>query len=119
MALASDENGFNRWRDCRLPIQVGERRIKPMADLETHYYIRFTMEDRPGAMATIGTALAEQGVSIESMIQHRRSDEDEPETATVSIVTHRAGEVAVQKAIAVVEANECSCAPAFLLRVEE
>ena len=119
MALASDESGFNRWRDNRLPIRVGERRIKPMAELETHYYIRFTMADRPGAMATIGAALAEEGVSIESMIQHRRGEENEPETATVSIVTHRAKEAAVQKSIEVVEANERSCEPAFLLRVEE
>ena len=57
-------------------------------------------------------------VSIESMIQHRTS-EDGTEEATVSIVTHRATEAAVQKAIGVVEADASSCAPAFLLRVEE
>ena len=52
------------------------------------------------------------------MIQHRTS-EDGTEEATVSIVTHRATEAAVQKAIGVVEADASSCAPAFLLRVEE
>lgn len=118
MALAADEGGFNRWRDNRLPITVGRRQIKSMADLETHYYIRFTMADRPGAMATIGGALAAEGVSIESMIQHRAS-EDSSQPATVSIVTHCAREAAVQAAVQAVEANECSCAPAFLLRVEE
>ncbi len=118
MALAADEGGFNRWRDDRLRVTVGERNLKPMADLETHYYVRFTMADRPGSMATIGSALADQGVSIESMIQHRVND-DMSQPAHVSIVTHKAREADIQSAIKVVEGKENSCAPAFLLRVEE
>ena len=61
MALAADDAGFSRWRDSRLCVQPGVKQIKPMDELETHYYIRFTMADRPGAMATIGRALADQG----------------------------------------------------------
>jgi len=118
MALAADEGGYNRWRDSRLAIAAGHKRLKPMDELETHYYIRFTMDDRPGAMATIGRALADQGVSIESMIQHRRGEATE-QPATISIVTHKAAEAKVQAALALIEKHAMSAARAFILRVEE
>ena len=118
MALASDTGGFNRYRDMRLKIAIGQKDLKPMASLETHYYIRFTMTDRPGAMATIGRALADQGISIESMIQHRVGNSGHG-PATITIVTHQAAEAAVQAAIAAIEKHEMSAARAFVLRVEE
>lgn len=118
MALAADENGYNPWRDSRLPVPVGKRRLKPMSDLRTHYYIRFTVADRPGAMATIGHALADEEVSIESMIQHRHTADSEA-PATISIVTHDAREAAVQNAIALVEADPINAGRAFILRVED
>jgi homoserine dehydrogenase len=118
MALAADDGGFARWRDSRLKVQPGVKAIKPMDELETHYYIRFVMADRPGAMATIGRALADQGVSIRSMIQHQ-SEEAGTCPATISIVTHLASEKAIQAAIAKIEGHEMSAARAFVLRVEE
>ncbi|MFA5190636.1 MAG: homoserine dehydrogenase [Verrucomicrobiia bacterium] len=118
MALAADESRFSRWRDGRLRVQPGAKAIKPMDALETHYYIRFTMADRPGAMATIGHALADQGVSIRSMIQHQ-SDDSGKRPATISIVTHLAKEKGIQAAIASIEGHEMSAAKAFVLRVEE
>ena len=118
MALAADEGGFASTRDARLPVTVGKRSLRPMDELETHYYIRFTVQDRPGVMAVIGRALADEEVSIESMIQHRHA-EGSAFPATMSIVTHRAREAAVQAAIARVEASEISEDKAFILRVEE
>ncbi len=118
MALASDANGFNRYRDMRLKIGISPKNLKPMAALETHYYIRFTMTDRPGAMATIGRALADEGISIESMIQHRTGAEGGG-PATITIVTHKSAEAAVQAALATIGKHEMSAARAFVLRVEE
>ena len=118
MALAAYEGGFASTRDARLPVTVGKRSLRPMDELETHYYIRFTVQDRPGVMAVIGRALADEEVSIESMIQHRHA-EGSAFPATMSIVTHRAREAAVQAAIARVEASEISEDKAFILRVEE
>ncbi|OPZ06863.1 MAG: Homoserine dehydrogenase [candidate division BRC1 bacterium ADurb.BinA292] len=117
MALASDTHGFNAARDARLTVRVGERTLRPIDQLRTNYYIRFSMVDRPGAMAEIGRALAEHNVSIESMIQHRV--ELAQGMATITIVTHEALEKDVQGAIAAVEASEKSAGKAFVLRVEE
>ncbi len=117
LALAADVGGFNAARDARLRIPSGQRRIKPMDELRTHYYIRFTMADRSGVMALIGAALAGHNVSIESMIQHRTMTPDG--AATISIVTHQAVEADVQAAAREVEASNTSAGPAFVLRVEE
>lgn len=144
MALAADEAGFSRYRDNRLGVTVGEKKIKPIGEMSTNYYIRFTMLDRPGVMATLGKALADQNVSIESMIQHRGTEIDfmageqdygEPETdrsdfravdgdwreskATISIVTHEAVEKNVQEAIRLIEADALCGGHTFVLRVEE
>lgn len=119
MALAADVNGFNPHRDMRLPIQAGVKNLMPIDKLVSHYYIRFTMADRPGAMATIGRALADQGVSIESMIQHRIATDPAQQPATITIVTHKASEAGVQAAIAAIESHEMSAARAFAMRVEE
>jgi homoserine dehydrogenase len=118
MAIAADAAGYNPWRDGRLRLAPGDRNIRPMDELETRYYIRFTMSDRPGAMATLGRALADEGVSIESMIQHKAHDGASDGAATISIVTHQAIEAHVQAAIANIEAHEMSAARAFILRVE-
>lgn len=118
MALAADTAGYNANRDARLAIGVGEKSIRPMDELVTHYYIRFTMADRPGAMALIGQALARHDVSIESMIQ-APSQKDTNGPATISIVTHRAREASLQAALREIEQHEMSLARAFVLRVEE
>jgi homoserine dehydrogenase len=120
MALAADAGCFNAGRDARLKIRAGHKAIKPMAELQTHYYVRFTMADRPGAMALIGKALADREVSIESMIQQPCPPEEaEGSLATISIVTHKANEAALQAALAEIERHSMSMAKAFVMRVEE
>ena len=118
MALAADEGGFAAGRDARLRVRVGEKQLKPMAELHSNYYLRFTMSDKLGVMALIGQALADHEVSIESMIQHARG-EGEGDLAQIAIVTHEAQEKTVQAAIARIEATDACLAKTFVLRVEE
>ena len=117
MALAADAGGFNRWRDAKLPVTVGHKALRPMSELKTHYYIRFTMADQPGTMAILGKALGDNGVSIESMIQHRSASRGSG-PATISIVTHTARESSVQTAISKIEEHPVCADKAFVLRVE-
>lgn len=119
MALAADVEGFNSWRDARLQIPVGEKNIKSIDEMETHYYIRTMLADSPGTMAMLGQILADQKISIESMIQHRTHTIESLQPATVSIVTHRTTEGQIRKAVAAIEADERNRGEAFVLRVEE
>ena len=75
-------------RACRRSASDGERLRStdkaPMKHHEGGYYIRLLARDLPGTVATIATRLAEQKISIESIVQ-RHSDAahggDEPARA--------------------------------------
>jgi len=43
--------------------------ILPREEIETTYYLRLTVEDKPGALADITNILATQNISIEALIQ--------------------------------------------------
>ena len=51
---------------------------------ERPFYVRLTLEDRPGALALVATALGEAGISIDRMRQYDHPGDDAP----VLIVTH-------------------------------
>ncbi|MEX2238187.1 MAG: homoserine dehydrogenase [Dehalococcoidia bacterium] len=69
-----------------------------MDDLQTRYYIRLTVADRPGVFAEIATQLGINDISIASVIQ-KEADES-AQSAEIVIMTHRAREAALQEAIA-------------------
>ena len=60
------------------------------------YYLRLTLQDKPGALAKVATALGDAGVSIDRMRQY---DHDEP-MAPVLIVTHTTTRDALDAALA-------------------
>ncbi len=78
-------------------IRLGERKLAPMAEVETRYYLRISVFDRPGVLAKITGALGERGVSIEQLVQQGRGTNDTP--VDVVMLTHEAREAAVQGAL--------------------
>ena len=60
--------------------------ILPMSEIETGYYLRLRVEDKPGVLADITRILADQGISIDAMLQ-REPEEGEGETDII-ILTH-------------------------------
>ena len=75
-------------------IRFGEARIRPFSELESGWYLRLEVADRPGVLAQIAGTLGDLGVSIESMVQLGRG-----ETATLIFVTHPSSEASHQAAI--------------------
>lgn len=65
--------------------------------LETRYYIRLTVADKPGVLAQIAHVLGEADVSIAAVNQKEAYEEDQ--TAELVIMTHRAREQAVRQAM--------------------
>ncbi len=99
-------------------IQFAERPVLPMGDVEVRYYIRFTVRDQPGVMARLAGSLGDEQVSIEQMVQ----DGHEPargERATVVMLTHRAREAAVQRALAALASEPFMAEPPRLFRIED
>ena len=100
------------------PLKLSEDvRIRPMSDLETKYYLRLHVADRSGVLAQIASVLGDLDISIASFIQ-KQSDEV-AQTAEIVLMTHRASEASMQKAIQRLEALEVVVSVGNMVRVEE
>ncbi len=77
-------------------------RVRPPEEHESKYYLRMTVQDRPGVLARIATVLGNTQISIASFIQYEV--EDAPEgTADLVFTTHRAAEGDLTEAIREIE----------------
>ncbi|MBA2124654.1 homoserine dehydrogenase [Hyphomicrobium methylovorum] len=101
------------------------------APLDRHYgsyYVRLALVDRPGAMAGIAKSLGDQGVSLESIVQHRPQTLHAPRSLPqrtsdgaqpVIIITHETTEAAMRKALATIETDGNVTEPPQMIRIEE
>ncbi len=71
--------------------------IKSMADIETRYYFRMSVLDQAGVLAQIASVMGSQSISISSVMQQESDPSNK--TAEIVIMTHKARESAVQKAM--------------------
>jgi homoserine dehydrogenase len=62
------------------------------------YFIRLTVHDRIGVFAAIARRMADNEISLESIVQHAAGPEGESQK-TVILVTHETTEAAVRKAV--------------------
>jgi len=80
----------------RLPFESGQT-VRPMAEIETRYYVRMSVADQPGVLAQISKILGDQLISISSVIQKEADPSNH--IAEIVIMTHPAKEQAVQQAL--------------------
>jgi len=97
-------------QDQRLPLC-----LTPMEDIESLYYLRFMVVDRPGVLAQISGDLGRHGISISSVLQQGRR---EGQTVPVVIKTHMAKERDVQTALREINHKSFVSEPTKLIRVE-
>ncbi|RLB64936.1 MAG: homoserine dehydrogenase [Deltaproteobacteria bacterium] len=90
--------------------------IKPMEQIVTSYYLRFTVKDNPGVLAQIAGALGKYEISIESMVQPHRH---EAEAVPIVFMTHEAEERNVSAALAEIDQLGVTQEETLLIRVEE
>jgi homoserine dehydrogenase len=76
---------------------LGEYKPVPITLSQSAYYLRFRVEDRPGIIAQLATALAAEGISIDAVLQLPKADwRDLPFVITVEPAT----EEAIRRAVA-------------------
>jgi len=64
--------------------------LLPAAEMETRYYLRFNIQDRPHMLADIADVLGRNEISIASVIQHEPEEKDpRPSHVPLVIMTHR------------------------------
>lgn len=83
--------------------------------LPAPYYLRMSLEDKPGALAKIASVLGEAGVSIDRMRQYGHNDTSAP----VLIVTHKTTTDALTQALEAMEKTSVLASTPVALRIEE
>jgi homoserine dehydrogenase len=68
--------------------------VQPMGDVTTRYHVALDVADRPGVLAAVAGAFAEQDISIQTVRQEGRQDE-----AKLVLVTHSAADAALAKTV--------------------
>jgi homoserine dehydrogenase len=89
--------------------------VLPMDDVVSRYYVRLTVEDRPGVFAKIAGILAKAKIGISSIIQPEGHD---GVTVPVILMIHDAPNAAMRKALAAVAKLPVVKSAHVMIRVE-
>jgi homoserine dehydrogenase len=100
-----------------MPGKIEPKPLVPLGDLVTRYYLRFTAVDRPGVLAHITAVLGEHEIGIESVIQKGRGGVTE--SVPVLVQTHSVREIAVRRALEIIDRLPDVTAPTCLIRIEK
>jgi homoserine dehydrogenase len=90
------------------------------AQMQSHeggYFIRLTVADRTGVFASIATCMAENGISLESIVQRGKPDGSES-SKTIILVTHATMEDSVRKAVDAIKAESYLAGEPQVIRIE-
>jgi homoserine dehydrogenase len=74
--------------------------VQPIDTISSRYYLRFTVLDKPGVLASIASYLGAKGISIASVMQKENSSN---QSVPVIILTHIASEKGLKEAISDIE----------------
>lgn len=88
--------------------------------IRTRYYLRFEVQDEPGVLGSITSALGNQGISVEHIVQERavRKAAVTGGCVPVLVITHESEEGAVKTALAEIAEQTFNKTPPRLIRIE-
>ena len=93
------------------------RKVRPMEEVVSRFYLRLTLDDKPGVVAAIAKILADRGISLSSVIQHETAPGSD--AVPVVLLTHPAVEREIRAALAEIAKLPTSKRPATVLRIED
>lgn len=97
------------------PDHLSDLPVLAVADIETAYYLRMQVAEKPGVLAQITAILSKAGISIEALLQKEHGTSNAP----VILLTKRVKEGVMDQAIAAIEALDDVIEPVTRLRVEQ
>jgi homoserine dehydrogenase len=95
---------------------LSDMAVLSMEEVQTAFYLRLRVQDKPGVLADITRILGDQHISLEAVLQ-REPDEAAAE-ASVILLTHKVREGNMNKAIASIQELETVIAPVIRIRME-
>ncbi|ABK16910.1 homoserine dehydrogenase [Syntrophobacter fumaroxidans] len=97
------------------PDRLAEIAIKPIADVSTCYYFRFSALDQPGVLSKVSGILGKFHISIAAVIQKGRR---KASSVPIVMLTHEALESNVRAALAEIDQLDIVTAPTQIIRIE-
>lgn len=88
---------------------------------EGGYFIRLSLTDRAGAFASIASRMAEEDISLESIVQHKTADDSSnsaQDAQPVILITHETTESAIKSALEKIKGDGHLAAPSQMIRME-
>ncbi len=98
-----------------LPEHTQALPVRAMDDLKGEYYLRFSVEDRPGVLAGIADILGRNDISIQHIRQEGRSKVD---AVPLVMVTHKTRERKLQKSLKEIQKLDAVQEEPRLIRIE-
>ncbi|MFA5372482.1 MAG: homoserine dehydrogenase, partial [Sideroxydans sp.] len=98
------------------PNAMADLKILPMDEVQTSYYLRLRVQDKPGVLADITRILADEQISIDAVIQ-KEPGEGEDQTDLI-MLTHLTREKRINAAIVKIEALGVVAGKVTKLRME-
>ena len=99
------------------PDRMSDLPILSMEEVETSYYLRLRVLDRPGVLADITRILADQSISIDAMVQKEPSEGEEQ--VDIIMLTHLTVERNINDAIKRIESLPVISSKVTRIRLEE
>lgn len=97
------------------PESLSNEPILPIDEIETSYYLRIAASDETGVLAHITSILADNDISIDSMLQKEHGSDN---TATIIIITHTTIEKQMNNALEKIHALDVVDGEVIRIRLE-
>ena len=91
--------------------------LKDISAIESEYFLRFSVLDKPGVLSKISGILGDHSISIESMIQKGRGEQGK--AVSLVMMCHRSSEGNIQKALQEIEQLDVVSGKSNFIRVEK
>ena len=96
-------HGETRYARAVPTYAEGKATLRAAGDIASKFYLRFMLEDRPGAIGAVAAALGRHGVSISALSQKGTREGNQP--VPVVAMTHRAKASALDAALEEIRAS--------------
>jgi homoserine dehydrogenase len=95
--------------------RMTELPLLPAADMQSRFYMRFTVLDQAGVLGKLTTILGSHAISIAQALQEGPRAPDRP--VTIVMLTHEAREGDLRDALARIDELEATTSPTAVIRI--
>lgn len=96
--------------------ELSDQAILPMGEVETAYYLRLLVDDKPGVLSQLATILSDAGISMETV--HQNEPAEGQSQVEIVFITSIAKESTLKAVVETLEGLDCVSGKAHSIRVE-